>query len=371
MQDLVATSGEGPRELCREGVTEVVVDDDAQAAIMAAVPRGYIAPHTGPMPPRAMVIVPTHLGGPRLARLLESLEVQTMPARTIVVDNAAPDGSVAPLVARYEFAECLHLERNEGFARAVNLAASGSNDDALVLVNDDCICEPSFVEKIAAALDPAAGVVMTAGVLVDAFHPETIDTAGIELDETLLGFDYLNGAPISALALSTTEPIGPCAGAAAFDRTAFAEVGGFDENLFAYWEDVDLALRLRRAGGRCLLAGDARAAHVHSATLGSGSARKNYLMGFGRGYVLRKWSVLGSPTRTLRVFASDSAICAGQLALDRTLAGVRGRRDGFAAAGNVPRERYPDDVLAGTPLSSGRLVRRLNRRIRLRKRQQP
>lgn len=338
---------------------------------MAAMPLEDAGPHTGPMSHSATVIVPTHLGGPRLARLLTSLAGQTAPARTIVVDNAAPEDSVAPLVARHPFAEHLRLEENAGFARAVNMAASGSTDEALVLVNDDCVCEPRFIEELVAALDPAAGVVMTAGVLVDAFGPETVDTAGIELDETLLGFDYLNGAPVSSLVPGTPDPIGPCAGAAAFDRAAFTEVGGFDENLFAYWEDVDLALRMRRAGGQCTLAREARATHEHSATLGSGSQRKNYLMGFGRGYVVRKWSVLGSPTRALRVLASDAALCAGQLVLDRTLAGIQGRRDGFVAAGSVLREPYPADLLAGTLLSSRTLLRRLNRRARLRRRQRP
>ncbi len=318
----------------------------------------------------ATVIVPTHLGGPRLARLLESLAGQTTPARTIVVDNAAPEGSVAPFVVRHEFAEHLRLEENVGFARAVNAAAALSKENALVLVNDDCVCEPRFVEGLVAELNSAAGVVMTAGVLLDAFEPETIDTAGIELDETLLGFDYLNGAPVTSLAPATPDPIGPCAGAAAFDRGAFAEVGGFDDNLFAYWEDIDLVLRLRRAGGRCRLARDARGTHEHSATLGSGSRRKNYLMGFGRGYLLRKWSVLESPARTLRVLANDTVICAGQLVLDGTLAGLRGRLDGYVAGGKVPREVYPAELLAEAPWSSRTLLRRLNRRARVRRREQ-
>jgi hypothetical protein len=109
-------------------------------------------------------------------------------------------------------------------------------------VNDDCVCEPRFVEELVAALDPANGVVMAAGVLLEAHDPATVDTAGMELDETLLVFDYLNGTPVSSIGGETQAPIGPCAAVAAFDRAAFAEAGGFDENLFAYWEDVDLVL---------------------------------------------------------------------------------------------------------------------------------
>ena len=312
----------------------------------------------------ATVIVATHLGGARLERLLDSLAVQTRPARTIVVDNASP-GGVAGIVARHEFAEELRLEENVGFSRAVNLAAERAADGALVLVNDDCVCEPRFVEELTAALDPAAGVVMAAGVLVEAHDPSTIDTAGMELDETLLVFDYLNGEPVESLTASTPPPIGPCGAAAAFDRVAYMEIGGFDERLFAYWEDVDLVLRLLGAGGRCALAPAARGTHEHSATLGSGSREKNYLTGFGSGYVLRKWSVLQSPRRAARALLQAGILCAGQALFDRTLAGARGRLDGFAAAADVAPRPYPAAAIGGQRALSESLGRRLRRRGRL------
>jgi GT2 family glycosyltransferase len=312
----------------------------------------------------ATVVVATHLGGARLERLLDSLAAQTLQARTIVVDNASP-GGVAALVAPHEFAEQLRLEENVGFGRAVNLAAARTEDDALVLVNDDCVCEPRFVEEVTAALDPAAGVVMAAGVLVEAHDPATIDTAGMELDATLLVFDYLNGEPVESLSAATPPPIGPCGAAAAFDRAAFAEAGGFDERLFAYWEDVDLVLRLVGAGGRCALAPGARGTHEHSATLGSGSREKNYLTGFGSGYVLRKWSVLDSRRRAARALVQAGILCAGQALFDRTLAGVRGRIDGYAAAADVDSRPYPEAVLAQQSAAPSPLARRLRRRGRL------
>jgi cellulose synthase/poly-beta-1,6-N-acetylglucosamine synthase-like glycosyltransferase len=206
---------------------------------------------------------------------------------------------------------------------------------------------------------------MAAGVLVEAARPDVVDTAGMELDATLLVFDYLNGTPAAALGPGTPAPFGPSGAAAAFTRDAFLEVGGFDERLFAYWEDVDLVLRLRRSGARCALAHDARARHAHSQTLGSGSAAKNELTGFGRAYVLRKWSVL-TPRRIPRVLARELLICAGQLAVDRTAAGVRGRLAGLRAP--VAREPYPAEVVAlgGAPGMVATLRRRLRRRARLR-----
>jgi GT2 family glycosyltransferase len=312
----------------------------------------------------ATVVVPTHLGGSRLERLLDSLAAQTVVSRTIVVDNATADG-VASVVARHVFAEALRLEQNVGYGRAINIAAAETRDDVLVLINDDCTCEPAFVEELVASLDPAGGVVMAAGVLVAAHDPALIDTAGMELDDTLLVFDYLNGMPVASIGPATPSPIGPSAAAAAFDRAAFVEEGGFDERLFAYWEDVDLVLRLVRGGGQCALAAGARGTHEHSATLGSGSPEKNYLMGFGRGYVLRKWSVLNSAGRAAQVLFEDGLICAGQLIVDRTPAGVRGRRDGLSAAADTPALPYPAAVLRSRPATSGRLVRRLRRRGRL------
>ena len=182
---------------------------------------------------------------------------------------------------------------------------------------------------------------MVAGVMRDWVDESRIDTAGMELDRTLLVFDYLNGEPLSALERIDRDPIGPSAAAAAFDRAAFREAGGFDERLFAYWEDVDLVLRLRRAGYGCVLAPDAQGVHQHSATLRSGSARKNYLMGFGRGYVLRKWDVL-TPARAIPIALREAILCAGQLAVDRTASGIVGARARLSG-------RAPDRGLPGDP----------------------
>jgi N-acetylglucosaminyl-diphospho-decaprenol L-rhamnosyltransferase len=311
----------------------------------------------------ASVVVPTVNGVGRIGRLLESLGDRPG-AEVIVVDNGSRDGTRKLVEESFPWVRLLALPRNEGFSRAVNLAARQAEGEALVLVNDDCVCEPGFVERLVAALDPANGTVMSAGVLVEAARPRVIDTAGMELDRTLLVFDYLNGSPVSILDGLVAPPIGPSAAAAAFDRSAFLEVGGFDERLFAYWEDVDLVLRLRRLGGRCALAATARGLHAHSATLGPGSARKDYLTGFGRGYLLRKWGVL-TPRRLPLVLVRELVICTGQLAVDRTAAGIRGRLVGLRTP-SAERHAYPaeiDELTAADGLART-LLRRARRRLR-------
>jgi GT2 family glycosyltransferase len=308
------------------------------------------------------VVVPT-LGGPRLGRVLGSLAEQTADHQLIVVDDGSPHGLE---VAGLEGVEVLRMETNSGFSRAVNAAVARAEGEALVLLNDDCVVDPDFLERITAPLDTTAGVGMVASVMRDWAEPGLIDSAGMELDRTLLVWDYLNGEPLELLDGGVPDPAGPSAAAAAFDAAAFRDAGGFDEALFAYWEDVDLVLRLRRRGLRCVLAADARGTHEHSASFRSGSAQKNYLSGFGRGYVLRKWGA-ATPRRLPAVLARDAVVCAGQALIDRNLSGIRGRIEGYRAA--EPSESYPADLPVGqAPRALDTLRRRLARRRRLRAR---
>jgi glycosyltransferase involved in cell wall biosynthesis/GT2 family glycosyltransferase len=316
--------------------------------------------------PTATVVVPT-LDAKRIGTLLASLDGDH---QTIVVDNGSAGGAVAAVCAEHG-ADVMRFETNLGYSAAVNRGVERADGDSIVLVNDDCVCDPGFVQRMSGHLDPGAGVGMVAGVMRDWADGSRIDTAGMELDRTLMVFDWLNGEPVSALERIDRDPIGPSAAAAAFDRAAFQAVGGFDEQLFAYWEDVDLVLRLRRAGYGCVLAADAQGVHQHSATLRSGSSRKNYLMGYGRGYVLRKWGVL-TPARALPVAAREVILCAGQLLIDRTASGIGGRVRGYAAARHT--ERYPSTLMAREATHRGLvadLARRARRRGRLRRRLEP
>jgi N-acetylglucosaminyl-diphospho-decaprenol L-rhamnosyltransferase len=311
------------------------------------------------------VIVPT-VGPERALRLLDSLGESGGEFELIVADNGTGAPELERAAARFEQGRVLRLGSNLGYSRAVNRAAREAAGQTLVLLNDDCVVDRGYVERIAAPLDPADCVVMAAGVMRDMGAPELIETAGIEIDRTLLAYDYLNGEPVDLLRGEVPDPVGPSGAAAAFWREAFLDVGGFDEALFAYLEDVDLVLRLRREGGTCRLAKDAQGLHKHSATLGPGSARKDYLAGYGRGYVLRKWGVL-RPRRLPAVLARELAIAGGQMVADRNLGPVRGRLRGLRAA--APSESYPPDWVLSDPPSLGEMLgRRLRRRATLRRR---
>jgi GT2 family glycosyltransferase len=260
----------------------------------------------------------------------------------VLVDNGSTDDSVE--LARRELPEVrvVELGRNLGFGPAINRAVAEAPGDPVILLNNDAVPEPRFVEALLDGL--GEGVDSVAGVLLQERAPELIDSAGVVADATLMGFDYLHGEPVDAAA-TAAGPLGPTGGAALYRREALERVGGFDERIFLYYEDLDLALRIAAAGGRCRLAPEARALHAYSASLGAASARKYGWTGWSRGYMLRRYGVMRDPRLALRALACEGALCAGQLLKDRTAAGLKGRLRGWRDAAGLDR-RDPD----GAPL---------------------
>jgi GT2 family glycosyltransferase len=304
------------------------------------------------------IYIPHLEGIDRLRALLRSLRAQDRPVGAVLVDNGSTDGSVE--LAREEFPEVSVVEigENLGFGPALNRAIAERGGDPLIVLNDDVVCEPGFVE---AMIEPfAAGAEMVAGVLLSERDQGTIDSAGVIADRTLMGFDYLHGEPRDA-ASDAPDPLGPTGGAALYARAQFEAVGGFDERIFLYYEDLDLALRLRAAGARCRLAAGAAAVHAYSQTLGAASGDKYARTGWSRGYMLRRYGVMAHPRAALRVLAAEGAICAGQILADRTAKGVAGRLRGWRDAGGLPRREPPGEGLSDLGLGEALRLRRARR----------
>jgi N-acetylglucosaminyl-diphospho-decaprenol L-rhamnosyltransferase len=280
------------------------------------------------------VYIPNFNGAAQLGRALRGLREQTRPLEVVLVDNGSSDDSVA--LARRELPEVkvLELGRNLGFGAAVNRGVAENRGDPVILLNNDAEPEPRFVEALLDGLDE--GIDSVAGVLLQERAPELIDSAGVVADATLMGFDYLHGEPAAAAA-AAPDPLGPTGGAALYRRAAFEAAGGFDERIFLYYEDLDLALRLAAAGGRCRLAPEARALHAYSASLGAASANKYARTGWSRGYMLRRYGVMRHLRPALRSLACEGALCAGQLLKDRTAAGLAARLRGWRDAGGLER----------------------------------
>jgi GT2 family glycosyltransferase len=304
------------------------------------------------------IYIPNLNGRNRLAALLRSLEAQTRTAGVVVVDNGSTDGSQEQLREDFGEVTLVELGENIGFGPALNRAIAARPGDPIVVLNNDVVCEPQFLEAMLEAR--SRGAEMVAGVLLAERDPGLIDSAGVIADRTLMGFDYLNGEPREA-ARAAPSPLGPTGGAALYARQAFDAAGGFDERIFLYYEDLDLALRLRARGASCELAADAAAVHAYSQTLGAASGVKYERTGWSRGYMLRRYGVMGRPRDALRVLAAEGVLCAGQILADRSAGGLRGRLRGWRDGRGLPRRGAPPEGLSDLSLREALRLRRARR----------
>jgi N-acetylglucosaminyl-diphospho-decaprenol L-rhamnosyltransferase len=290
------------------------------------------------------VYIPTLAAGERLGRALDGLARQTHEVRVVIADNTDSPSAIEAVRPHFPALESVRFGENLGFGRAINRAVEAHPGDPIVVLNDDAVARPDFVANLLAAARESDSE-MVAGVLLRGEGERVVDSAGIVADGTLMAFDYLTGEDASTLERAP-DPLGPSGGAALYSASAFERVGGFDEEIFAYYEDLDLALRLRALGARCRLARDAFAVHGYSETLGARTSRKYALTGWGRGYLLRRYGVMRSPRRALRVATVEGSICAAQLLRHRSASGLTGRVRGWRRGGELSRRELPEEGLS-------------------------
>jgi GT2 family glycosyltransferase len=217
----------------------------------------------------AVVIVNANAGA-YLEQTLAALDRQTLPPRrVIVVDNASVDGSADGIEERHPAVEVQRLTTNLGFAGGNNLGARDAEDCRWVaLLNPDAFAEPDWLERLVDAAETNREYSFFASRLLQAQSPDILDGTGDVYHVSGLAWRRDHGRRVDERQLERGEVFSPCAAAALYERDAFLEVGGFDENFFCYFEDSDLSFRLRLAGRRCLYVPEAVVHHVGSATTG-------------------------------------------------------------------------------------------------------
>lgn len=295
-----------------------------------------------PAPAALDVVIPVYGGWEHTRRCLEHLAAQTLAHTAIVVDNASPDDTVARIRDGFPHVRVLEMGENAGFARAANAGIAAGAGELVVLLNNDVDCAPDCLELLVAPF--ADATVGSAAPLLLRPGAERIDALGIVADPTLACFVRLQGAPAAAAQIAdgaaTMPLLGPHGAAAAYRRSAIERLGGFDERIFMYGEDLDVALRLRADGWRSVAVPGAHAVHVGGATAGKRSAWQRERGGFGRGYLLRRYRVLRGRA-AVRALATELIVVAGDLAISRDAAALRGRLAGWRAARGLPPHALP------------------------------
>jgi GT2 family glycosyltransferase len=214
---------------------------------------------------RATVVIPNWNGKRFLGECLGALAAQsTGRPRIIVVDNGSTDGSVEFIKENYPFAGLIGRASNEGFSRAVNRGIRESSTEFIALLNNDAVPDPGWLAASIAALDEHQDAGSCASKIVFHENPDVIDSVGDLYTPWGMVFNRGHGEPDDGRFDQPADIFGPCAAAAVYRKSLFDDIGLFDENIFAYYEDTDLNLRAILAGHKPIYAPGARVRHHYS-----------------------------------------------------------------------------------------------------------
>jgi len=291
---------------------------------------------------RVQVIIPNWNGRHLLPRCLRALSAQSFSDFSVtVVDNGSTDGSVAWLREHAPSVRVIANAVNQGFAAAVNQGIRASEGEYVATLNNDTEPEPGWLEALVAAADSDDRVGMCASKMLFTDCPHVINSAGICIDPAGITWDRQGGETDDPSDEKVVEIFGPCAGAALYRRAMFEEIGLFDEDFFAYLEDVDLAWRARLAGWRAVYVPLARVYHLHSGTLGEGSPLKSFLLGRNKVWLIAKnypmpWLALYLPV----ILLYDLGAVLYALLVRRDVYALRGRWVGLTRLPQVWPKRW-------------------------------
>lgn len=217
------------------------------------------------------IVIPNWNGKKFLPGCLDSLaQLDYGDVEIIIVDNGSKDGSVELLQSQYPQVKLVRFAKNTGFSVAVNAGIKASQGEFVALLNNDTVVEPNWISEMVRVLveHPEAG---SAGCKMLAYDDRTLlDGAGDGYRRG--GLPGRIGHRERDLGQFDTQRyiLGACGGAALYRRSLFDDIGMFDEDYFAYLEDVDLGLRAQSAGYKCIYVPSAVMYHLGCGTTGSG-----------------------------------------------------------------------------------------------------
>lgn len=217
--------------------------------------------------PYFRIVTVNYNAGKWLGRCIEAVARQSFADfDMVIVDNASRDGSADLDLPDSRF-RWIKSSTNLGFAAGCNLGAMECQAPWLIMLNPDAFPREDWLERIREGISRHPGCPMFGCTQIDAEHPAFLDGSGDCLFFAGMPWRGNNGHPISDQP-PEGEVFGPCGAAAVYDTELFFRLGGFDERFFCFYEDVDLAFRIRLAGGHCIQLADAAVFHVGTAIAG-------------------------------------------------------------------------------------------------------
>ncbi len=252
-------------------------------------------------PQDVTAIVVTFDSAHALPECLGALRADDVPV--IVVDNASTDSTVT--IAEGHGAKVIRNARNEGYGRANNSGARAAESEFILVVNPDCTVDKGAV----AALVDAARRYPDAAL----FAPQIVEPDGrVFFQPRSLLSPYLHNHQ-GKLVLPEGEACAPFFSGACFliRREVFLRLGGFDDNIFLFYEDDDLCRRVADSGSALIYVPQAVVRHGRGRSSGEKPGRvftSRWHQAWSRAYVSRKY---GLPNPAPRMFAVNACKAIG------------------------------------------------------------
>lgn len=216
------------------------------------------------------VVIPNWNGKDDLPACLDSLLAQSFPCRIIVVENGSVDGSLEFLQQHYPQVTLIVHQKNLGFDGGVNAGIRRSladNDDYVALFNNDAVADKDWLQHLVADLEANtdAGIATCKLMSIDRSH---LDSTGDLYTSWGLPYPRGRGEPVSDKYDDQVQVFGASGGASLYRNSMLQQIGIFDEDFFAYYEDIDISFRAQLAGWKVRFVPAAIAYHQIGATSG-------------------------------------------------------------------------------------------------------
>ena len=228
-------------------------------------------------------IIANFNGLEHLADVLDSIRAQSYfkdLIEIILVDNNSDDNSVSWVKSHHPDVRIIENKHNEGFAAACNKGAAAAAHEWLAFVNNDMRLAPDWTAEMLQAVDSAATNTACAGSKILSWDGTCIDFTGGILAFYGHAFQKNFGKAVETVETNArpAKTLFACGGAMLVRKDVFLEVGGFDEDYFAYFEDVDFGWRLWLLGYEVVFVPLAIAFHKGFSTAGKYLGKKHIFL---------------------------------------------------------------------------------------------
>ncbi len=255
--------------------------------------------------PLVSVIIVNWNGKKLLEECLESLRNQSFrDFEVIVVDNGSTDGSLEFIRHAFPEVRLAELTSNLGFAGGNNAGIGIAKGRYLALLNNDTRADRDWLQNLIGIAEKTPDAGMFASKILSYYKPDIIDNVGLIIYRDCLARGKGRLEEDRGQYNDLTEALMPSGCAALYRKEMIKEIGVFDEEFFAYADDVDIGLRGRLAGWGCLYVPDAVVYHKYSSSTEAYSPLKAFLVERNRIWVMLKYfpveMILASPYYTAK-----------------------------------------------------------------------